>query len=278
VIDRRAYLGLDRQFDEGHPTVSAIAPLICFCIAFTILVLLRLITIFGAVTARCVETDEFWYSSTGGNWPLAGSFILVLVLLFLWNLFIGIDDWRRSRGTRIMVVVNAIGIAAMLYLFTAVHDSATFAHNLRAGIYDNIRFRPTLISPMRTETECATMRRLEGRWRVVERKVGHYGFNIPAEWIELKSWGHVIYAQDAEWLEPYVSWGRPPIQYHYYDDKRWRDGTLFGAPWEFDLQGDTLTLETPEWFEHERERSRVVLEREAIPDKPVFASPFAASH
>ena len=277
MIEKRGYLDLVRQFDENHPTVSAIAPLICFAAAFTVLILLRVVSIFGVVTAYCVETDEFWYTSTGGNWPLVGSSILVLFLLFVWNILIGFDDWKRSRGTRIVVVANTIGIAAMLYFFTAVHDSATFAHNSRGGLYDNIKFRPFLISPRRTESECATMRRFAGRWWVIDRQVGHYGFDIPAQWIELKPWGYV-YAQDASWSQPYTDWWRAPHQSRYSEDKRWRDGYLFDAPWDFDLQGDTLILTSPpEWFEFEWQRSTVTLQRGPLPDKPVLPNPHAAS-
>lgn len=276
MIEKRGYLSLARQLDESHPTVSTIAPLICFAVAFTLLILLRLVSIFGAVT-RCVETDEFWYTSTGGNWPLVGSFILVIFLLFVWNLVIGLDDWNRSKGTRVMVIVNAIGIAAMLYFFTAVHDSATFAHNSRTGLYDSIKFRPFIISPRRMESECVTMRRFAGRWRVVDRQIGYYGFDIPSEWIELKPWGYV-YAQDASWSQPYTDWWRPPYPWRHSDDDRWRNGALFGAPWDFDPQGDTLILESPsDWFEFEWQRSKVTLKREPLSDRPVFPNPHAAS-
>jgi hypothetical protein len=270
VIVKRGYLDLARQFDESHPTVSAIAPLICFVATFTVLILLRLIGIFGAVSAFCVETDQFWYTSTGGNWPLVGSSFLVVFLLFVWNLLIGFDDWCHSRAARILVVVNSIGIAAMLYSFTAVHNSATFSYNARAGLYENVKFQPFPISPRNSESECATMRRFAGRWQVVDRQVGYYGFNIPAQWIELKPWGY-LYAQDASWSRPYAEKWRAPYQIRYSADKRWRDGDLFGAPWDFDLQGDTLILTSPQdWFEYERQRSTVILKREPLPDKPVF--------
>lgn len=274
MIEKRGYLNLARQFDESHPTVSAIAPLICFAVAFTLLILLRLVSIFGAVTARCVETDEFWYTSTGGNWPLVGSSILVLFLLFVWNVLIALDDWKQSKGTKVMVIVNAIGIAAMLYYFSAVHDSATFTHNSRAGLYDSIEFRTFIIWGRQTESECVTMRRFAGRWRVIDREVGYYGFNIPSKWIELKPWGYV-YAQDASWAKPYAQRWHPPHQQRNSDDQRWRGGYLFHAPWDFGLQGDTLVLSSPDYF-NEWERSTIVLQREATPELDVFPNPHAA--
>ena len=273
MIEKRGYLSLSRHIDESHPTVSAIAPLICFAVAFTLLILLRLVTIFGAVTARCVETDEFWYTSTGGNWPLVGSFILVLFLLFVWNLLIGLDDWSCSKGTRVMVVVNAIGIAAMLYFFTAVHDSATFAHNSRAGLYDSIEFRPFIIRTRRTESECVTMQRFSGRWRVVDRQIGYYGFNIPSEWIELKPWGYV-YVQDASRGHPYAQRWHPPYQQRNSDDQAWRDGYLLGAPWDFSLQDNTLVLSSPIYF-NEWERSTIRLKRDATRALQVIPNPHA---
>lgn len=172
-----------------------------------------------------------------------------------------------------MVSVNAIGIAAMLYFFTAVHDSAEVAHNSRAGLYENIKFRPFLFPSRLSESECITMRRFSGHWRVVDREVGSYGFDIPAEWIELKPWGYV-YAQDASWSRPYAETWTAPYQDRYSEDKRWRDGELFNAPWDFDLQGDTLSLtSSEEWFEYEWQRSKVTLQREAASDKSVFPNP-----
>lgn len=201
--------------------------------------------------------------------------MLVLFLLFVWNVLIGFDDWKRSKGTRLMVVANAIGIAAMLYFLTAVDVSANFAHNTRAGLYENINFRPFIISSRRTENYCITMRRFAGRWRVVERRVGHYDLDIPAQWIELKPWGYV-YAQDSSWSQPYTDWWRAPYQSRYSDDKRWRSGRLFGATWDFDLQGEYLILSSPEeWFEYEWQRSTVTLQREPIPDQPIFPNPHA---
>ncbi len=277
MIEKRAYRNLLRHFDDAHPTVSVIAPLVCFSVAFTVVVLLRLVSSFGPMTARCVATDKFWYSSTGGNWPLAGSFILVLILLFAWNVCVGIDDWRRSKGTRLMVIVNAIGIASTLFFFSALHESANIDYNKRIGVYDDVKSSSGMIPPVFTESACETMRRFEGRWRIVERKVGYYGFDIPAERIELKPWGFV-YAQDSNGSQPYADRWNPPAQYRFYDDDRWRDGYLFDAPWDFVLQGDTLILESsPEWFEQESERSRIVLEREPIPDKPVFPNPHSAN-
>ncbi len=211
MTDKRAYARLLQHFDGERSTHSAIAPLICFAFVFVVVVLLRLITIFGAVTARCVEPDQFWYTSTGGNWPLIGTFFLVLFLLFVWNAFIGFDDWRRSRGTKIMVVVNAIAIASVFFVFNGIHDSATRMLHKRMGLFDNINFRPPgiLVGSQHTEDACVTAHRFAGRWRVVEREVGHYGFDIPAEWIEIKPWGYV-YGQDASWSETYAGRWLPP--------------------------------------------------------------------
>ena len=158
-------------------------------------------------------------------------------------------------------------------LFLSVHDSAVFAYNSRAGLYDNINFRPFIIMPRSTESTCATMRRFAGRWRVIDRKVGYYGFDIPAQWIELKPWGYV-YAQDASWSLPYAETWRPPFRSRFSDDKIWRDGELFYAPWDFDLEGDTLVLTSPEsWLKYDWQRSKVTLRREPRPDRPFFPNP-----
>ncbi|MGA8206303.1 MAG: hypothetical protein WB812_17440 [Woeseiaceae bacterium] len=276
MIDKRGSLSLALQLEESHPTVSAMAPLVCFVTAFTLLILLRFVIFFGAVTAGCVDTAQFWYSSTGGNWPLVGSFFLAASLLFVWNIFIAIDDWKRSRGTRVMIVVNTIGIAALLCTFGWLHEAATVAYDVRAGLYDNLEYRGRFLFSRSTESECATTRRFVGRWRVVERKIGAYGFDIPAQWVELEPWGY-LYAQNASWSRIYSDWWRPPFKAGSSDAPRWFAGDLFNAPWDFDLRGDTLILTSPEeWYEFEWQRSRVTLRREPIPELPVYPNPFAA--
>jgi hypothetical protein len=266
---------LIRQFDESLPTVSALAPLACFAVAYTILILLRLVTIFAALNAKCVETDEFWYSSSGGNWPLVGSFFLVLFLLLVWNILIAFDSWKASKGSKVMIVANSIGIVAMIYIFAAVHEAATLAQNSRTGLYTSFKMRPSILPWVGAEDECVTMRRFSGRWKIIDRQIGYYGINIPGQWIELKPWGYA-YAQDASWSQPYAVRWRPPYKSGFPDDKLWHEGILFDAPWDFDLQGDTLTLTLPDkWFALEWQKSTITLRREPLPDKPVFANPHA---
>ncbi len=115
-------MDLIRHFDDGHPTVSSIAPLVCFVSILTLLILFRLVSIFDAVSAYCVQTDQFWYTSAEGNWPLAASFFLALFLLFVWNGFVAFDDWNRTIGTNVMIVVNTLAIATTLYTFNSLHD------------------------------------------------------------------------------------------------------------------------------------------------------------
>ena len=240
-----------------------------------VVVLLRLVTFFGAITAWCVETDEFWYTSTGGNWPLVGTAFLVLFLLFVWNALIGFNDWRRSRGTKVMVFVDTIAIAAVFFVFGGIHDSANRFHNARAGLYDSIEFRISFYA-WGSVDDCVNARRFAGRWQVVDRQVGYYGFDVPAEWIELKPWGYV-YAQGASWSTLHADTWRPPFLDRYARAGDYFPGRLFGTYWHFDLDGDTLTLTTPsEWFELDMQRSTVVLRRVSDSETEVYPNPHAA--
>lgn len=264
------------QTERAHQTLSALAPLLCFVFVLTLAILFRIVISFGALTAWCVETDEFWYSASGGNWPLVGSFFLVLFMLFVWNAIVGFNEWRRSLGTRIMVIANGLGIAAMFLVFGSIHDSATHLSNKRGGLYDNILFRSALVHiPYASESVCVTARRFEGRWQVIDRDVGIYGFDIPAQWIELKRWGYA-YAQDASWSAVYAGRWRPPQQWHADENDRWFGGFVFNAPWDFELRGDILVLTTPEYFELELQRSRITLQRIPIPEEPAYPNPHAA--
>lgn len=248
---------------DDHPTVSAIAPLMCFAVTLTVVLLLRISNILGGTTARCVENDQFWYTATRGSWPLIAAFVLVLFLLFAWNAVIGFADWSQSTGTRVVVVANAVAILAALYVFIPLHDNASFQYHLRNGYYEGIKFRPFPIS-VTTENACKTMRRFAGRWRVVDRKIGHYGFDVPELWIELLRWGEVRGA-DSTWQTPYAGEWRPPFRWRHSDTLDWRYGSIygdtFGGPWDFELRGDTLILTTPTDF-NEWEKSTIWLRRE----------------
>ena len=83
-------------------------------------------------------------------------------------------------------------------------------------------------------------------------------------WIEFYPWGK-FHAVDESWQSPYVGKWQAPYQIRGHEDDGWRNGYIcsdkFDAPWDFDLQGDTLTLTTPEYF-NEWERSTVILERD----------------
>lgn len=247
--------------------MSAVAPLICFATTFTLLILFRSVSIFGAVAARCVENDQYWYTSTGGDWPLVSSFFLAFFLLFAWNILIAFDDWNRSKGTKVMIVVNTLAISISMYTFISLHDNAYFQYHNRNGYYQGIIFQPFEFPfpSRRTEDECVTYQRFSGRWRVVDREIGHYGFNVASLWIELHPWGK-LHAADTTWQVPYEGGWYPPYQSRYADDKRWRDGYIytdtFSAPWDFDLQGDVLILTSPPEYFREWERSRITLERE----------------
>ncbi len=275
MINKRLYLELSRLNDESHPSVSAIAPLMCFFIVLTLGLLFRLMTIFSGAFATCVGTDEFWYSATGGNWPLVSTLVLLFVLLLLWNFFIAVDDWRKSTGTRIMVVVNSIGIVAMLAVFSALHDSASVSHSRQVGLFDNLEHR-LYHGSTNAEVECAANRDLEGRWRVVYRKLGYYGRDFPATWVQLNTWGYA-FTQDAEWAPVRAERWFPPRSKRYFEEEVVFPGELFDAPWEFELDGNTLVLETPEdWIDHEWQRSRIVLVREEIPpDSVVNLNPYS---
>ena len=268
----RRCIALGNKLNQAHATESAIAPLTCFVLLLTLFVLLRLITIFGAITARCIDTDEFWYTATGGNWPLIGSFALLLFLVLVWSVLLAFSNGKRSGGARFVAMANIIGAVAMLAVPVAAHNAATFSFNERAGLYSNIEFRPYVFLPWQVEDECVTMRRFSGRWTVVDRKVGSYGFDVPAQWIELKEWGYA-HGQDANWAEVHTGRWRPPFGTSRGHETEWRDGEVFDTPWDFELSGDTLTLTTPDWLEHEWQRSRIVLQRESMPDVPAFPNP-----
>ncbi len=265
---KRGYLDLDRRFDESHPTVSAIAPLICFASIFAVLVLLRIIVSFSAVAARCVETDQFWYTAAEGNWPLFASFALLLFLLLVWNVLIGVDDWNHSTGSRVMIIVNTLAILTTTYTLVGLHENAQFQYHARNGHYENIKFRPfsaALAWPVSTEGECATLRRFAGQWRVVDSDIGRHENDVPAPRIELTPWGIVLAVDPSSRKHLEGRWS-PPRQSPRSPDDGWQVGYIYagkvGARWDFELRGDLLILTSPDYY-RESERSRITLQRDS---------------
>lgn len=245
------------------------APLACFTAALTLLVLFRLVVSFAAVTAHCVDSGDFWYSTAAREWPLVGSFLLALLLLFVWNVLIGFDDWRRSAGTRVMVFVNAIAIASMLLVFPALQESAEVGYGQRSGMFDDYRYKKLFF--YRSESRCVTLRRFSGRWRVVDREIGEPWLDVPGDWVELKYWGYA-YARYPGERAPTAQYWYPPRQEP--GDSRWQYGELFGVPWNFEIHGDLLLLTSPpDYFEHEFRPSTVVLQREPAPERTLLATP-----
>ncbi|MEM8816862.1 MAG: hypothetical protein AAGE85_13635 [Pseudomonadota bacterium] len=265
MTQNRAYLELDRQFDKSHATLSATGPLICFVLILAFVLLFRLITILHGVAARCVENDEFWFTAVDGSWPLFGSLFLVFFLLFAWNVLLAVDNWKRSIGTKVVLIANAIALATTLYVFVPLHERAYYEYHARNGYYSDIRFglpwrqAQSVIS----EAPCTTMKRLAGHWQVMDRQVGLLGFDIPADWIDLKPWG-TFAASDNPRTGTFSGNWRPPHRWRYAEDQRWQEGRIFAehfdGHWNFDLQQKTLILTTPEYFS-EPERSTVVLRR-----------------
>jgi len=266
VNKKRAYLNLQQLFDEEHSTFSTAGPWFCFFLLLFFALLFRLSTIIHGAFARCVENDEFWYTPINGHWPLYASLFLVLFLLFVWNALLAIDGWRRSTGNKVLLVANTVAILSMLYVFVPLHDRAHYQFHLRQGYYEDIRFKMPRWAAITftSENPCVTMERFAGRWRIVDRKLGTRGFDIPVAWIELTTWGRVT-TTNAPGLGGYEGRWSPPYRRRYEESRRWRGGWIdidgSDGPWDFDLQQDTLTLTTtPEYFP-ERERSTIVMQR-----------------
>jgi len=188
----------------------------------------------------------------------------VFFLLLAWSVLIGFDDWRRSKGTKVMVVVNTLAIAATLYAFVPLHEQASFDYHERNGHFEGFKVRQNMFWSWRREDQCQTMQRFAGRWRVIEREIGHYQFNISSPRIDLKPWG-VVVASGANWQSVYEGRWRPPDRPEHSDDRLWRGGDIddrnISAPWDFELRTDLLILTTPEYF-NEWERSRITLQRD----------------
>jgi len=265
VNARRAYLSLQRQFDEDHPALSAAGPWFCFVLLITFALLFRLSTIVHGTVARCVENDEFWYTPANGSWPLFASLFFVFFLLFVWNALLAVDGWRRSAGNKALLVVNAVGILSMLYVFLPLHDRAYHEYHAREGYYEDIHFRLPRWYPVSAsgENPCITMERFAGRWQVVDRKLGTRGLDIPYAWIDLKPWGRFTTEKQLR-IGEYEGWWSPPYRPRYRHNERWLDGriTVDGPNgwWDFDVRHDTLTLTTSEYFA-EQERSTIVFQR-----------------
>lgn len=244
---KRRFLQLDSELANWHPTVSAMAPLVCFVSIWTLVVLLRIITVYGAIVPRCVETDQFWYSSPGLNWPLFGTFFFAFFLLLTWSIVLAISQRRGGPGTRIMHGVNIIAACIAIWTFVGLHKEASYLYHERNGYFDGIIVKPSgwLIRRHSYPDRCELARRIAGRWRVVESEVGTRGFDLPKIWLELDEHFNAK-AADTTWQQPYVGTWSPPNLFWQSTDQPWRDGRISVGPyfmyWDFELVGNRLRL------------------------------------
>jgi hypothetical protein len=227
--------------------VSALAPLICFVSILALVVLLRIVTVYGALVPRCVETDQFWYSSPGMNWPLFGSFFLAFFLLLAWSIILAITQRGSSLGTRIMHGVNILAACISIWTFVGLHKEASYLYHERKGYFDGILVKPYYGWPFRHRypDRCEIARRIAGRWRVVERDFGSHRFDLPKLWLELDEHFNAK-AADTTWQDPYIGTWHPPDLFWDGPDPPWRDGRISVGPydmyWDFELVGDQLKL------------------------------------
>ncbi len=249
-----------------QPSASAVAPLLCLISILTLLLLFHFVGIFGVLTASCIGVDQIWYTTQHGNRPSAGAFLFVFYLLFVWNVTLAIADWKKSKGTQAVIALNGLAILTAFYVFDSMYSYASFQHDKRKNSYNDMYVEYVPFWQRYSENRCTTYRRFSGRWRVINRKLGHYGLDVPSLWIDLKPWGDVTGA-DNTWQIPLQGKWRPPYQNNYDEDKTWRNGVIWAGDkrgyWNFDLQGNILVLTSPRSL-NEWEKSRVTLQRETV--------------
>ena len=241
--------------------ILSFASLVGLIVVFVVLLLFWIAMVWGA-TSRCLPFYEHWHSSVSGNWPLFASFTLVFFLVLVWIAVLWSDSSPAQKSARFVLCLSFITVLIAAWVLVQIHRQADFEHKTRQGYYEGLIVKPPVWFFRRSESECATMRRFAGRWRVVDRELGTRGFDLPFELIELEPRGtYLAYRRGAR--EPLKGRWNPPYTPRVGESERWRDAWFrFDdgiSDWDFLPQDDTLVLETPDYF-RDRERSRIVLE------------------
>ena len=245
--------------------------IVCFLLILFSTFLFRLSIIAWAVSARCVESDQFWFIPHEQHWPLAANFFFVFSLLLVWNISIFVSQFMERRVDVTLFVVNLIALVALLSMTGPVLDTSQIRHDIRTERYGAWNVSQPL-NWWWGEDECVLARDYVGNWTVVERDIPEYGAPFPVTAIELRQ-SLRFRASDSRWTPVVEGYWRPPNFSSHFDEDYRGVGEIYHSHgvslWKFELEGDRLTLTTPEFVDWYLP-STVVLERVSGEDHRFF--------
>ena len=259
----RQPLGLSDEDKSSYGlSTFSIQSFACFIVVIFIGFLLRLSTVVWGTASRCVEADQFWFEPYAKTWPLGGTFFLILFLVLVWNTSIAVNLYVRRRRGLLLTSVNFAGVIGLLLVAGPALDTAQIRYDYRENSFGVWRVENRKRS-LWAEDECVLARPYVGRWKVVETDLPKYGLEFPVRWIELKGTLELA-VSDSRWEDTTEGWWSPPRPARRWNGDNMGAGELIWdrgwSVWVFDLEGDQLTLTTPDWIDWQ-EPGKVVLRR-----------------
>lgn len=235
---------------------------ICFVLILSVTILMRISTSVWGVASRCVEADQFWFEPYKNDWPVGAAFFLIFFLLLVWNSSILLNHVVRKKREFFLTIVNFIALIALLLMSIPAFEASEIRYDEREATYGTWRMQNQPRWPWRDD-QCILAKNFVGHWRVIERDLGKSGVQFPSLWIDLRQ-SLTYRAADASWMEPYEGYWKPPSFSTRFVRQYPGTGEI-GIPgkrtsWLFQLDGDTLTLTTPEWVDW-HQPAKVVLQR-----------------
>ena len=241
----------DRRDGRDQPDLTAVA---LFVIVF--LYLFGLMHLFSVVGVPACQSNLFlsWHVATE-SWPLFGSLSLVLVLLFFWNSSVLLDTMRSYGSRRLSIAMGSFNAIAVLTMGWILWHQVHFLERERfweeaTGIGWNST--PNYRSDI---ARCDSIVPLIGVWKVEELSSPQGIHFPPLEVFE--------FFPDLTFIA-YRGAFSPPRRGRYSANLLFDDATViyvsFMEPfrpladtpffiWEARMEGSTLTLERPPWFD-----------------------------
>jgi len=227
-------------------------------VTFTILLSWHIfrVAFFTNLSFRCYSIHEFWIASYTRSWPLLGSFVLVFLLLFVWNVAWWFDTETQMATDRALLILNGIALLSIGFSLVRFIDAADLEHYAATGGYRSWnRTTNDWYWAGLSFTQCERARLYLGTWDVKSVDVPFRGQEFPFQWIELRR-DLTFIASVGRFAEPIEGWWSPP---DYWSAMAWIESKDVEGIWNMKLEGPRLTLTTHEYAD--LPESKIVLQR-----------------
>ena len=194
-----------------------------------------------SLSFRCYSLHEFWFISAGRSWPLLGGFVLIFLLIFIWNLSCLLFTETRMTTDRALLLFNATVLIAIGFSIIRFIDIADLEHYRATGRYAS--WNTTAPPFWNLDDRCGNSKAYLGTWDVKSVDVPFRGQEFPFRWIQFRR-DLTFVAAVEQFAEPIEGWWSPP---DYWNALAWIESKDVFGLWNMKLEGSQLTLTTHEY-------------------------------